>query len=296
VAKQPNALTVREHLRHYLRPLTTAERTLLEQSLLADGCRDPLVVWVDGKERVLVDGHHRHDLCRLHDLPFTTVEHAFEDEEEVLRWMFRNGTGRRNMKDPEKHYHIGARYLRLRRDPRDTLKRGSDPPRGHGDHAGDRTCEAIARDEGLGEKTVRRYARIAEQIDELAAHLGDQVKWDILAGLLVFSPKLYRRLTEATPDEARTALAAARADAADPEKPLAAAAVIKHLPSEDDSTAPEEETPVGPFNASFFLSPLFDPIRARVESLSPDELSTVVDVLKSYVTNLEGTLRRKQAV
>jgi hypothetical protein len=293
MAKQPNALTVREHLRHYLRPLTTAERTLLEQSLLADGCRDPLVVWVDGKERVLVDGHHRHDLCRLHEITFATVEHPFADEEEVLRWMVRHGRGRRNMTRSERRYYLGARYLRERMSHGDPER--CKPPSDHCDHLGDRTCEVIAEEEKIGPATVRRAAKFAEQVDELAAHLGDQVKWDVLAELLAFSPKLYRRLTEATPDEARVALAAARADAADPEKPLTAAAVIKHLPAEEPLPADDDAPPV-PFNASLFLSPLFDPIRERAEGLAPDELSSVVDSLKSYVTCLEGTLRRKLAV
>jgi hypothetical protein len=294
MAKQSNVLTVREHLRHYLRPLTTAERTLLEQSLLADGCRDPLVVWVDGKERVLVDGHHRYDLCRLHEIPFATVEHPFADEEEVLRWMVRHGRGRRNMTRSERRYYLGARYLRERLKKEDNL-RGDALPMGHSDPSGERASSSIAEEEGVGEKTVRRAAKFAEQVDELAAHLGDQVKWDVLAELLAFSPKLYRRLTATPPDDARRALAAARADAADPEKPLTAAAVLKHLPCEEEPAA-EEEGPATPFNPAVFLAPLFAPIRERAQKLSPDELSSVVDVLKSYANNLEGTLRRQQAV
>ena len=37
-------------------PLTDEEYTHLEQSIIAEGCRDALVVWND----TIVDGHHRY--------------------------------------------------------------------------------------------------------------------------------------------------------------------------------------------------------------------------------------------
>jgi hypothetical protein len=41
-------------------PLTEAELTGLEESLLAEGCRDALVTW----RGFLLDGHHRLEICR----------------------------------------------------------------------------------------------------------------------------------------------------------------------------------------------------------------------------------------
>jgi hypothetical protein len=46
-----------------IRPLEAEEREQLEQKLLRDGCRDPLVVWRNGKD-TLLDGHHRLEICR----------------------------------------------------------------------------------------------------------------------------------------------------------------------------------------------------------------------------------------
>ena len=40
----------------------------LEANLLADGCRDPLVVWEEGG--LLLDGHNRYAMCQEHALPF----------------------------------------------------------------------------------------------------------------------------------------------------------------------------------------------------------------------------------
>lgn len=40
-------------------PLDADERAQLEANIVADGCRDPLVLWCD----VLLDGHNRHEIC-----------------------------------------------------------------------------------------------------------------------------------------------------------------------------------------------------------------------------------------
>ncbi|MEQ8192811.1 MAG: hypothetical protein ABRQ39_32925, partial [Candidatus Eremiobacterota bacterium] len=45
------------------RPEETAQ---LEESLIHEGCRDPLVLWGS----ILLDGHHRHEICQRNSLPF----------------------------------------------------------------------------------------------------------------------------------------------------------------------------------------------------------------------------------
>lgn len=78
-------------------PLTADEYQQLEQNLLAEGCRDALVVWpVDGKA-ILLDGHNRYRICRQHNLPFTTLERHFGDREAAQEWIIRNQLGRRNL-------------------------------------------------------------------------------------------------------------------------------------------------------------------------------------------------------
>ena len=67
----------------------------LEASILAEGCRDALVVWGD----VLVDGHNRYKICMQHDVPFTTVQKEFADRDEALLWILNNQLSRRNLND-----------------------------------------------------------------------------------------------------------------------------------------------------------------------------------------------------
>ncbi len=73
--------------------LQDEERRGLEDSLKADGCRDPLVVW-DG---VLVDGHHRHGICTKHDIEFEVHPMNFADRNDAMRWIIQNQFSRRNL-------------------------------------------------------------------------------------------------------------------------------------------------------------------------------------------------------
>ncbi|WP_312542420.1 hypothetical protein [Achromobacter mucicolens] len=89
-------IRVDEGLRAYIDPLTEDEHAALERSLLAEGCRDALVLWGD----LLVDGHNRYAICVKHDIPFKTIQHPhFKSIEDVHLWMIENHLGRRSVSD-----------------------------------------------------------------------------------------------------------------------------------------------------------------------------------------------------
>ena len=93
---QHTHITVNKELQAYIDPLTPDEYAALERSLLAEGCRDALVLWGD----VLVDGHNRHDICQKHGLPFQTVQNTrFTSLEDVHLWMIDQHLGRRSVSD-----------------------------------------------------------------------------------------------------------------------------------------------------------------------------------------------------
>ncbi|HZW20239.1 hypothetical protein [Noviherbaspirillum sp.] len=83
-------------LKSFLTSLTTDEYAALEQSLLAEGCRHPLVTW----NGILIDGHHRYEICKRHGIPFHVVEHGrLDSRESVLLWMLQMQLSRRNLTD-----------------------------------------------------------------------------------------------------------------------------------------------------------------------------------------------------
>jgi DNA modification methylase len=79
--------------------LSDDEYAALGTSLLAEGCRDALIVWHCAGSLILVDGHNRHEICTEHNIPFKTLEREFTDRNDVIVWMLRNQLGRRNLTD-----------------------------------------------------------------------------------------------------------------------------------------------------------------------------------------------------
>ncbi|MGJ7904418.1 plasmid replication/partition related protein [Lysobacter sp. 1R34A] len=100
-------IVVNEELKAYIDPLTEEEHEALERSILAEGCRDALVLWGD----VLVDGHNRYGICRKHGLPFQTVQNPrFQSIDDVYLWMIDQHLGRRSVSD----FQRGVLALRKR--------------------------------------------------------------------------------------------------------------------------------------------------------------------------------------
>ena len=100
-------IVVNEELKAYIDPLTPEEHDALERSILAEGCRDALVLWGN----VLVDGHNRYGICSKHGLPFQTVQNTrFKSMEDVHLWMIDQHLGRRSISD----FQRGVLALRKR--------------------------------------------------------------------------------------------------------------------------------------------------------------------------------------
>ena len=57
-------------LKALIPPLTQEEYAQLEENILAEGCRDALILWKKGEEYILVDGHNRHSICSKHQRDF----------------------------------------------------------------------------------------------------------------------------------------------------------------------------------------------------------------------------------
>jgi len=160
-------ICVDETIRRTLIPLRDDEQQLLEQSVLTEGIRDPLVVWKRNDEYVLLDGHHRYELAQKHGLEFSIVEMEFDDESEAVQWVLRNQLARRNLSDEQRTLVLGRLYNQMKlaqgRPPED--EKGDKLSPFSGNHA---TSRYVASLHGVNEKTVRRAGEFAEVVDALA--------------------------------------------------------------------------------------------------------------------------------
>lgn len=141
-------------------PLTDAELERLEANLLAEGCRDPLVVW--GETGVLLDGHHRLEICEKHGMPYRTVLVELPDRPAAMDWMLRNQLGRRNLSREQFTVLLGRRYnLQKKQGERTDLTSGQNDQKST-------TAEKIAAEHGVTEATVRRAAKAVDALPDVS--------------------------------------------------------------------------------------------------------------------------------
>jgi N6-adenosine-specific RNA methylase IME4 len=172
-----------EEFRSLIPPLKTDERKDLEQSIVAEGCRDAIVAWND----TIVDGHNRYEICTAHDIPFQTVSRDFPDRDAAKVWILTNQLGRRNLPPYVQIELREQRRALLRDEGRERQAEGvraANKKRWHGDESvlstldkTDRhdTQKQIASDIGVGTGTVARAQYVIE-------HAPDEIKEQARAG------------------------------------------------------------------------------------------------------------------
>jgi len=152
--------------------LKPSELASLEASIVAEGCREPLVVWSrDGKDDVLVDGHNRLSICEEHGIPFKTHRMEFDGRQEVVDWMLRHQLGRRNLSKEAAADVIGQVY-NGRKKAQGGNRGNQHVANPQNEDLAGTTCQAVAAELGVGRATVERSGAYAESIDRLTSVLG----------------------------------------------------------------------------------------------------------------------------
>lgn len=173
---ESSPVTVLKALKEFIVPLSKEEFSTLEQNILSQGCRDPLVVWQrpDGSN-VLVDGHNRLKICQKHDLPYKIKKVHFADMGEVKDWMVDNQLGRRNLNPDQMSYYRGVKYLALKNSKggyKNVLSKGQNELS---------TSEMLAEQFKVSESTIKRDAKFAEGVD-IIGKSNARLKFQILSG------------------------------------------------------------------------------------------------------------------
>ena len=181
-------IVVNEELKAYIDPLTADEHEALERSLLAEGCRDALVLWGD----VLVDGHNRYGICRQHDLPFQTVQNTrFQSMDDVHLWMIEQHLGRRSVSD----FQRGVLALRKReilaerrarvKEAEGQAKPAADASAGPGEEASPdpTTAEATASLPLPSRQAIAREARLSNSQVVLIEKIQKQAAPEVVAAV-----------------------------------------------------------------------------------------------------------------
>ena len=154
-------------------PLSATERQGLEASILAEGCRDPLIVWEE--KNILVDGHNRYEICTTHGIGFQVVTRSFPDRASVMDWMIDNQLSRRNLPPMLLRYLRGKRYLlEKQQGKRHDLTSAQIEQKLT-------TDRKLAKQYQVSASTIRRDASFARDVDTLSAALSPQRRQAILS-------------------------------------------------------------------------------------------------------------------
>lgn len=156
---------------HNLIPrLTLNENAKLEESILAEGCRDALVVWGD----IIIDGHNRYALCQRYSIDFATIQKQFNDRAEAKQWIIANQLARRNLTSEKFAYMLGKLYEeRKEQGVRTDLTSPQNEEKLN-------TAGKIAQEYKIGHATVERAATFSRAIDMIEQTVGQQAKDEIL--------------------------------------------------------------------------------------------------------------------
>jgi phage N-6-adenine-methyltransferase len=170
--------TIDPEFRDWIIPLTAEEFSQLNQNLIEDGCRDPLVVWRQNGVAVLVDGHHRYTICKANNIPFRVEERQFSSREEAKNWIILNQLGRRNISPAQRAYLIGKIYRETKKAPSGRADREF----GEETISSPKTAERIAEQFNVSDRTVKNAEKFADAVDTIASTYGDEAKQKILSG------------------------------------------------------------------------------------------------------------------
>ena len=169
--KQLYELTIDPEFAGLIPPLQDAELSVLTDSILANGCEMPLVVW----NGAIVDGHNRYRICHENSVPFAIEEKDFDSREAAEIWIIRNQLGRRNLSDFQRCELVLPLEERLKAEAKAAKIRAiSVSRRGENDFemvpnlapSQSRTRDALAEMAGVSHGNLDKAKRIMESADE----------------------------------------------------------------------------------------------------------------------------------
>lgn len=233
-------LTIDAEFRDKIPPLSQDEFLKLEENILADGeVREPLVVW----HNTIIDGHHRWAIIQKHpDIPYKVKPMDFPDKWAAIVWMCRNQLGRRNLTDEQRTYLIGKRLEAEKMAVGNHAERGDDGKylKRQNGALGGKTSVRIAKELGVGQKTVERAGDFAKSLDE-ADTISPGIREAVLSGEVKAPKNLVSEIRNVPEEHRQQVVEAIKQGDTDTAKAIIRSS--KPKPVEEPKEEPEPFTP-----------------------------------------------------
>ena len=144
-------------------PLSPEEERRLENSLIREGCKEPIAVW----HGCILDGHKRYEICSYEEMEYETVEMDFATKDEALLWVCKKHLATVKPSSTAYRYLLGKRYgyekKRYKRNPQKVPIMNSDRAKQAGP-----VCCLLADEATLNYNTIKRYSTFAIRMDIIA--------------------------------------------------------------------------------------------------------------------------------
>ena len=151
--------------KNLLPALSNEESAGLEASLVAEGCRDSLIVWEE--EGILLDGHNRWGICEKHGINYEIRKISLPDRDAAIDWIDANQSARRNITPDQLRLIRGRRYNRLKKAHGGDRGNQYTNKKEAGCQIGTlpKTADSLAEEYGVSSKTIQRDAKFAEEVE-----------------------------------------------------------------------------------------------------------------------------------
>lgn len=234
-------MIIDQEFRNLIPRLAVDEYEQLEKNIVAEGCRDALVVWAQPimydtgycrdccedvavefgpggnwecpkcgygiypmeEIHILIDGHNRYDICQDHGIEFKTIEMDFDSRDEVIDWIINNQLGRRNLTPANQSYLRGLQYEREKKKiPNEQGINQFSEVEGK-NCTQPKTAERLAEQHNVSPRTIKNDAEFTRAVDTITQNTTPQVKQQILNHEIPVTKKDTLELAKAEPEVQR---------------------------------------------------------------------------------------------
>ena len=205
-------LKIKKEFKNLIRPLRRQEYLQLEENILRDGCREPIITW----NGYIIDGHNRYEICTKHNIEYAICEMKFDSDEDAIAWICANQLGRRNISDETRKFLIGMQYesekiINSRKNANGNNQYGSEDDyvqgqseiKPYSERSVHKTAQRISEENHISPGTVLKYAQYTRALEVIGSKEPELVP-KILSGRYKIAHKNVIKMSELTEKELKT--------------------------------------------------------------------------------------------
>lgn len=164
-----------------IRQLNSQEMTDLAKDVKERGCTDPLVAWKRGDgDFVLIDGHHRKEICDEAGIKYNVAIKQFADIDAVKEWMYAHALSQQQGRKytPQEMSLLRGELYNLRKSKQGAPVENQNASKNTGEkqsaqigrgQKSDKTATEVAAEFGVSKNTIKRDGVRAEVANAVAS-------------------------------------------------------------------------------------------------------------------------------